>query len=159
MHSLMDQRARDEGYCFQLNFVRIVAVLLVAGLLISAHPVYGCEVAQIMFGKITLDIIPQKDYETALIRHGDFNNPKLNFGAFKGEITVDRGGFSIRNNNQETVGIITPELRVEGSDDDCDKTQKIIIRKVQAGAYVIMNGNTPVGTIEGRFPKNSFGVR
>jgi len=148
----------EKPHC-NLVSARIAVVVFTVGVFLSAPPLRACEVAQIMFGKNIIDIIPQQDYETALIRYGDFENSKLNFGAFRGEITVDRGGFSIRNNNQVVVGSISPDLRMEGLDDDCDKRQTIIIRKVQSGAYVIMNGNTPVGTIEGRFPKNSFGVR
>ena len=139
--------------------MRIPFVAAITITLAFCDPARSCEIAQIMFGPLILDIIPREDYETAVIRHGDFTNPELNFGAFRGEITVDRGGFSVRNNNQEVVGIISPELRLEGWDDDCAKVPTVQIREVQPGAYVIMNGNTPVGTIEGRFPKNSFGVR
>lgn len=144
---------------FNLAFIK--TTYLIFAVLIFIIPPYAkaCEIAQIMFGKIILDIIPEKDYETALIRHGDFENPKQNYGAFRGEITVDRGGFSVRNNNQEVVGAISPKLRIEGFDDDCDKTQKVTINKVKTDVYVITNGNSPVGTIEGRFPKNSFGVK
>lgn len=51
-------------------------------------------------------------------------------GALLGEITVDRGGFAVRNRKNGVIGVITPA----------------------------MNGSSPVGTIEGRFPKNGFGI-
>ena len=135
------------------------AAVILSGLVVWSSSADACEIAQVMFGSIVLNIVPAKDYETALIRHGDFKDPKRNFGSFRGEITVDRGGFSIRNNNQVVVGNITSDLRMQGLDDDCDKRSDLVIRKIQQGSYVIMNGTTPVGTIEGRFPKNTFGVK
>lgn len=119
----------------------------------------SCEAAKVMFGEISLDIIPAEGYETALVRNSSFNTKDQNYGAFRGEITVDRGGFSIRNINQVVVGTISPNLELEGWDDSCDKRSKILIKKVQPGTYIVMNGGTPVGTIKGRFPKNAFGVR
>ncbi len=119
----------------------------------------ACDAAKVMFGDISLDIIPAQGYETALVRNASFNTKDQNYGAFRGEITVDRGGFSIRDINQIVVGSISPKLELEGSDDSCDKRSKVLIKKVQPGTYIMMNGGTPVGTIKGRFPKNSFGVR
>jgi hypothetical protein len=115
--------------------------------------------AKVLFGKISLSIILGKGYETALIRNASFDSKDQNFGAFRGELTVDRGGFSIRNNNQVVVGFILPDLEVQGLDESCDKNSKVFIRKAQQDVYVIVNGDVPVGTIAGRFPKNTFGVR
>ncbi|GEO16054.1 hypothetical protein MAE02_37500 [Microvirga aerophila] len=112
-----------------------------------------------MFGDIELSIVPNEDYETAIVRSATFKDPKKNFGALLGEITVDRGGFAVRDPNQVVVGTISPKLELEGWDDGCDKRQPVMIRRVQPSAYVIMNGSTPVGTIKGRFPRNGFGAR
>src|ERR1700726_3114171 len=60
-----------------------------------------------------------------------------------GEITVDRGGFAIRDRNQVVVGAISPELTVEGWDANCDNQHQVVIKPVQPGVYVIINGNTP----------------
>ncbi len=139
--------------------VKMLAVIILFAFMLPAATVSACEIAKILFGDVTLEVVPHKGYESALIRQGNFQNPHLNFGAIKGEITVDRGGFSVRDNNRVVVGIISPDLRIEGWDDDCDQSQKLVIRKVQPQVYVILNGNTPVGTIKGRFPKNKFGVQ
>jgi len=119
----------------------------------------ACDMAKILFGDVSLDIIPASNYETALVRNASFDTKDQNPGAFRGEITVDRGGFAIRNSNQVVVGVISPALEVEGWDDSCDKQTKVLIKRVQPNVYVILKGKTPVGTIKGRFPKNSFGVR
>lgn len=133
--------------------------LAVAMAVAGAGTAESCEAAKVMFGEISLDIIPAEGYETALVRNSSFNTKDQNYGALRGEITVDRGGFSIRNINQVVVGTISPSLELEGWDDSCDKRSKILIKKVQPGTYIVMNGGTPVGTIKGRFPKNAFGVR
>jgi hypothetical protein len=125
----------------------------------SAATSTACQAADVLFGKVELQIVPEPGWESALVRHADFNDNSRGFGVIRGEITVDRGGFAIRNRDNQVVGVISPKLQVEGWDDDCDKNAKIIIRKLQPEVYVIMNGDTPVGTIKGRFPKNGFGVR
>lgn len=132
-----------------------LAILALAGPVQAA----SCQVADILFGDVQLDILKKDDYETAIVRSGTFNNPKKNYDALLGEITVERGGFSVHDPNQIVVGSISPKLVVEGDDDVCDKRAKIVIKPVQPGVYVIMNGASPVGTIKGRFPKNTFGVK
>lgn len=137
--------------------ISLLAAIVIACMATQAQA--ACQIADIMFGDIELSIVPNEDYETAIVRSATFKDPKKNFGALLGEVTVDRGGFAVRDPNQVVVGTISPKLELEGWDDACDKRQRVMIRRVQSGAYVIMNGNTPVGTIKGRFPKNGFGVR
>jgi hypothetical protein len=135
-----------------------LAIIVAAATPISAVA-SSCQIANIMFGDVQLDILAHPDYETAIVRAAMFKDSTKNFGAILGEITVDRGGFAIRDRNQVVVGTISPKLVVEGSDASCDKQQRVAIKPVQPGVYVIINGDTPVGTIKGRFPKNTFGVR
>ncbi|MET7242367.1 hypothetical protein ABZT49_03280 [Methylobacterium sp. EM32] len=135
------------------------ALLIFTLALIGRAHASSCEVADILFGNVQLDIVRKSNYETAIVRSDNFNNPKKNYGAVLGEITVDRGGFAIRDINQVVVGVISPKLIVEGWDDVCDKRSVISISSAKPGVYVITNGSRPVGTILGRFPKNDFGVK
>ncbi|MER9886825.1 hypothetical protein NKJ48_14230 [Mesorhizobium sp. M0114] len=131
-----------------------------AFMLASALPVQAsCQAADILFGPVRLDIIRYDGYETAVVRSATFDDPKKNYGAILGELTVDRGGFSIRTPDQVVVGTISPELRIKGWDDSCDTKSVAEIVTARAGTFIILNSNRPVGTIEGRFPKNDFGVR
>ena len=131
--------------------------LLVIGGFLS--PASACEVAKILFGSVSLQILQlENDHESALVRNADFNNRDQNYDAIRGEITVDRGGFAVRNNNNVVVGTISPDMKVDGFDDSCDKTKGIVIRRIERSAYATVNGDTPVGLIRGRFPKNNFGV-
>src|SRR5215216_4600170 len=127
----------------------------------------ACRIADILFGKIRLDIISRSDYETAIIRSIEFRggrhsstvpDPQRAYGRILGEITAVRGDFSVLGIDRVIVGQISPELVIEGLDKVCGDS-RVVIRPVQGGGYVILNGENPVGTIEGRFPKNRFGVR
>jgi hypothetical protein len=128
----------------------------------------SCRIADILFGKIRLDIISRSDYEAAIIRSVEMtggprsstvHDPQRAYGRILGEITVNRGSFSVAGIDQVFVGAISPELVIEGRDKVCGDSRMVIRPAIQEGGYVILNGENPVGTIEGRFPKNSFGVR
>ena len=139
------------------------ALVYVLAFLSSATAHAECDVAKILFGKVQFEIIPHSggygSYESAVIRGGDFDSKQFGSGRFLGEITVDRGGFAIRNLNAEVIGVISPALEIGMWSDGCDKTTIVKIHKIKAGAYAIMNGDSIVGTIQGRFPQNSFGVK
>lgn len=117
-----------------------------------------CEVAEILFGPIQLDIVEYDGYETAIVRSATFDDPLKPYGAILGELTVDRGGFAVRKASQLVVGTISPDLKIEGWDDVCDSESDVEIIRAKEGAYIILNNNQPVGTIAGRFPKNGFNV-
>ena len=128
----------------------------------------SCRIADILFGKIRLDIISRSDYETAIIRSVEMtggprsstvHDPQRAYGRILGEITVNRGSFSVAGIDQAFVGTISPALVIEGWDKVCGDSRMVIRPAIQEGGYVILNGENPVGTIEGRFPKNTFGVR
>jgi len=67
-------------------------------------PSASCRIADILFGKIRLDIISRSDYETAIIRSIEFRggrhsstvpDPQRAYGRILGEITAERGAFSV----------------------------------------------------------------
>ncbi|MFL5217140.1 MAG: hypothetical protein ACJ8DO_00535 [Microvirga sp.] len=131
-------------------------------------PSASCRIADILSGKIRLDIISRSDYETAIIRSIEFRggrhsstvpDPQRAYGRILGEITAERGAFSVVDIDRVIVGQISPELVIEGWDKVCGDSRMVIRPAIQEGGYVILNGENPVGTIEGRFPKNRFGVR
>jgi hypothetical protein len=57
------------------------------------------------------------------------------------------------------VGIITPDLKIEGWDDLCDEGSVAEFVEVRDGNYMTFNGDSAVGRLEGRFPENDFGVK
>ncbi len=133
--------------------VLVVASPATAAMNLDAH----CEIADILFGKIKLDPVGRN--ESALIRSATFENPKKDYDVILGEITVDRGGFTIYNAKHVVIGQISTRLVVEGSDTACDKNSVVSIKKVQDGAYMVLSDRTPEGTIEGKMPNNPFGIR
>jgi hypothetical protein len=115
---------------------------------------------EILFGSVSLDriVYAEHGYETAIVRSATFDNPRKPFGAILGEVTVDRGGFAVRTTDQEVVGVIDPDLRIDGLDDVCDNSRNVVAIPISRGNYAIMSDNRPVGTINGFFPANDFGV-
>ncbi|MCW1919321.1 hypothetical protein NX862_11180 [Rhodobacter sp. KR11] len=130
---------------------------------LTASPVFAqstCQVAEILFGPIKLDkvIYPDGGYETAIVRSDTFDNPDKPYGAILGEITVDRGGFAVRTPAQTVVGVIGPDLKVEGWDEVCGGSSEVVIAPINKGNYATLIDNKPVGTVSGFFPANDFGV-
>jgi hypothetical protein len=155
-----NSRLSSDDRAGENNLSRITHAIAVALFLSCpvAETASACEVAKVLFGSISLDLLAKDGYETAVIKNADFNRKDQAFGAIRGEISVDRGGFSVRNTNGNVVGTISPQLIVEGWDSDCDKSKPVLLRWVQRSVYVILNGDVPVGMVAGRFPKNGFGV-
>ena len=111
----------------------------------------ACAVADILFGEIAFDIIPYDGYETAIVRSATFEDPEKNYGAILGEITVDRGGYSVRTPNQVVVGFVTEDYGIESTDEACSMDARFV--EAEKGVWVIMNRGRPMGTLQGRWPK------
>lgn len=136
------------------------AALCLAAIFVPLQVKAGtCEAADILFGPVRLDIVEYDGYETAIVRSATFDDPLKIYGAILGELTVDRGGFAIRNVGHVVVGTISPDLKIEGWDDACNLKRGAEIIPVKEGTYIILNDGQPVGTIVGRFPENGFGVK
>lgn len=118
--------------------------LAVLSLLFMSHEAISCEIENIFKGKLELEIINHKDYESAIIKQGEMS-------AIKGEIAPARG-WDIKNIEGETIGAITDDLIVVGMDDDCERG-KTKLKKVEKNKYQIIENNVSIGEIKGRFPK------
>ena len=148
----------------RISAKRLFSLTTVLAVLVSPANAGDCRIASIMYGGISFDVLPHfneagtLDYESAIIRSAVFTNEEKPFGAILGEITVDRGGFAVRTPSQEVVGVVTPDFALEGWDDSCSVTYSVEIVPVKKRIFVILSDRGPLGTIEGRFPKNTFGV-
>ena len=152
---------------FPFGTARLMSLCLGASLALAPQTGLAqsaCAIAEILYGPIRLDIVPHTgsegagDYETAIVRSATFDDPTKNFGAILGEITVDRGSFAVRDINQLVVGIITPELKIEGRDEACDTNREVQFVRASEGAYITLSDGQPLGTLDGRFPANGFGA-
>lgn len=125
---------------------------------VSSEP-SPCTAAEILFGAVSFDILSHKadfgEWESAIIRSASFEDPSKPAGAILGELTVDRGGFAIRNIRHEVIGVISPSLAIEGWDEEC-ATYGAEIVPVREGSFMVLNDGKPVGTIEGRLPAHDF---
>jgi len=114
-----------------------------------------CELADILFNRVQLEIVEHDDYETATVRTIEGNSANDELGKIVGEIYADRGAYVLQNTKDETVGLINPDFVVDPFQ-DCDRSETLEIVPVRDGSYIVLSGKTPVGTIAGRFPEADF---
>ncbi|WP_155888501.1 hypothetical protein [Inquilinus limosus] len=125
-----------------------------------------CEIADIFFDEVRLDIVPKYDdddpkrlrHEYAIVSYAGFDAPKV-YGALKGRVSPERAGFAVYGVDGVMVGFITPSGQLQSVSKNCDRTTYLSIRRLRDEIYVVVNGKTPVGIIQGRFPRNEFGFR
>jgi len=114
-----------------------------------------CKLADVMFGQLELDIIKhEQGYESAIIREASFNHPRFTHGQIRGELILDRGDLILISDVSMTqVGFIQGDLTIDNTEPPCDPNGGVRLVKAEEGFYLILNGNTPVGTIKGRLPR------
>jgi hypothetical protein len=129
----------------------------------ASATVASCQVAEILFGEIAFVPVAHGPFDpevggSVIVRSTSFDDNARPYGSILGEITVDRGGFSVRSTRQVVVGVISTKLVAEGWDDSCNQESNIEIVKIRSGTYAVLSDGTPMGTIEGEFPRNNFGL-
>ena len=143
--------------------------------LTNAAHAKGCNIAEVLFGKVKVEILPHKEpngvisYETGIIFGNDYpevGRSKFDYMRILGQInSPERDGTRrILDVNGELCGVIEvmdergrplSELVVDNSDADCDSCDKtpIILRRVPPNSYVAMRHDEIMGTIRGRLNK------
>jgi hypothetical protein len=117
----------------------------------------ACGLAEVLFGDVALEIIRKQGYESALVRAGS-DRARQSGGDLRGMLSVERGGIAIANRDGIIVGMILDNMKVDAWDDNCDKRTPVTIKRISPTAFVILNGDRPAGTIQGRFPHNEHGI-
>jgi hypothetical protein len=136
-----------------------LAVAMLADPVFVASASAECGVANILFGKVEVEIIPHDNeagkYETAIVRGADFDSKRFPYGKILGELSSRErnGSLPIMNLDHVIVGSISSDLRVEGNDEACDKSRIARLHKVSPTSYVLKVGDSIVGTIDGRLPR------
>jgi hypothetical protein len=114
----------------------------------------GCNIANVLYGKVRMEIIPHTDYETGIVFGDDFDSKRFSDGKILGQIAgAERdGSHRVSDVNGEVCGIIESNLSIDTSEANCGSCAKtqIFLRKVPPNSYVVMSGGTIVGTISGR---------
>lgn len=135
----------------------------------------GCNIANILFGKVRIVILPHKEpngavsYETGIILGNDFpevGTSKFDYMKMLGQISPPErdGSRAIFDVNGERCGTIETmdeqgrplrEMVIDTTDTDCDGCDKtpIILRRVPPNSYVVMRNDEIMGTISGRLNK------
>jgi hypothetical protein len=124
----------------------------------SAARAEGCNIADVLFGKVRIEIIQHKDYETGIIFGNDFDSKKFSYDKILGQIaSAERDGSrTVSDANGEPCGTIEQNLTIDTSNTNCNSCDKtpVTLRKVPPNSYIVMrNGAQIVGTISGTLNK------
>ena len=132
---------------------------IAAGLIPSVSALAeGCNIADVLFGKVRIELIPNKEYkfETGIVFGNDFDSKRFSYGKILGSIRAPErdGSRRVDNVNGDLCGIIEEDLTVDTSDSSCTSCNKapFVIKRLSPKAYAIIEGGTIRGTIEGRLP-------
>jgi hypothetical protein len=120
----------------------------------------GCNIANVLFGSVRIEIIKHSDYETGIVFGNDFDSERFRNGKILGKIepwgTASSTLRRIENANGDICGVLTTDLTVSTDDAECANCNKqpFELRKVSPNSYaVVLKSGKIVGTIEGRLPK------
>jgi hypothetical protein len=123
----------------------------------------GCNIADVMFGKVAIELIQHKGYDTAIIVGKDYPAVGTSkFDALKGAIygqisSPERDGSrKITNADGDICGSLGADLVIDTVDSDCsgcDKTPVTLQKVPKLDGYVVVRRGSIMGTIEGRLPK------
>lgn len=119
----------------------------------------GCNIANLLFGKVRIELIYNKkfEYETGIIFGNDFDSKRFAYDRILGKIAGSErdGSHRVNDVNGEMCGEITENLRVDTEGVECASCGKMPIRlqKVGNGYAVVTGAGNIMGTIEGRLPK------
>ena len=115
----------------------------------------GCNIANVLFGKVRIELIQHQGYETGIIFGGDFDSQRFAYEKILGQIASPErdGSRAILNANGERCGRILEDLSIDISDAECGSCSKapINLTKVSPNSFaVVIKGGSIVGTINGR---------
>ena len=140
-----------------------LCIFFAAATALWADVTLGCEIQSVFSGMTILEIVkhtnpdPRSIYETSLIRNGSrtSNEP---FNHVRAEITPERWGLSVYNNDGTVLADIDRDFSVGLHEDDCG-THQYRVERSKGGVHLIYEDGKIIGTMIGSFPKNDFGLR
>ena len=138
---------------------RALALVLASSVLASgAAHADACNLADLLFGKVSIGIVYNKEfqYETCVIFGNDTENKRFAFEKVLGTISgTDRvGDRTIRNANGDMCGGIDENMVVEGETGSCTSCAAMRLKLQKVGqTLAVMQNSRIMGTIEGRLPK------
>jgi hypothetical protein len=131
-------------------------VILWAGLIVNSNAL-ACGLADVLHGKI--ELVQTQGGEPSIIRNNDVDSTEP-FYKIRGDIWVGRQGhLEIHGADENIVGFLYREDRTllpPVGDESCRKGYKLVLRKVAEQSFVILDGNTVISVVEGKFPFDSI---
>lgn len=132
-----------------------IAVLVAACWASGNAQAEGCNIANVLFGKVRIELIQHSDYQIGIIFGGDFDSKRFDYYRILGRIDAPErdGSRRIVDVNGELCGIIESDLRIDLSDAECTPCSKRPVHLRRVGSnYVVLQEGTIMGTINGSLP-------
>ena len=138
------------------NWILITIMCLI---LPSVAKAESCNLADVLFGPTTIEIIKNDGYERGIIFGANFNGQHFRSGKILG--IIDAWGIghstsrSIKDVSGEMCGVLEKDLTIEVSRQDCPGCKKgqTRLKEITKNSYVVISQEKIVGTIDGRLPK------
>ena len=116
------------------------SVLLLSLILIcaSAHAEQGCNIADVLFGKTRLKLIPRNGYETGITFGDDYDSKRFSYDRILGQIDGPEcdGSRKVSNIDGTECGHIDDDLRIDTSGSDCYSCSKTPVTLKEVGKLV-----------------------
>jgi len=150
-------RSKAVRYLFSVVASSVVVLTLLSSNAISASG--QCNVADMLFGDVRIDLIQYDGYQTAIIFGNDFNSNKFQCGRILGMISAPErdGSRAIRDLNGTRCVTITEDLEIDSEDGETSIVGKL--RKISKKSFVLLSDDESIlGSIEETFQVNSIQI-
>ena len=154
----------DDTGCMEANEMKLIIATALATALSSfgLARAEGCNIADVIFGKVRIEIIPHNSggskWETGIIFGNDTNGGRYSYYKILGQVDQSErdGSRAIKNIDGELCGTLNRDMSVDTEYASCVGTwckRPISIRQVTPENLAVVANGSIQGTIEGRFPK------
>ncbi len=140
-----------------MSFLRVAAFSLFSLLSGSGAYAEGCNVADVLFGKVRIELIQHRDYQTGVIYGNDFDSKRFSYYRILGQIMSPErdGSRRISDVNGEVCGVLLDNMTIDTSDSVAPSGNiSAKVQRISSVALVVLHGDGGIaGTITGRLPK------
>lgn len=115
-----------------------------------------CNVADVLFGKVRIEIVQHEGYQTGIVFGADFDSKRFSYDRILGYIQSPErdGSRGVRDVNGEACARILKSLVME-PEETCEKCARATYRMQSLGkGYAILHPDGQIlGTVQGALPK------
>lgn len=139
-----------------MNTKLLALASALTAMLTSGASAEGCNIADILFGKVRIELIRHKDYSAGVIFGDDFDSKRFSYYKIVGQIASPErdGSRAISDVSGQPCGTLQRDLKVDTEFVDCPSCSKapVSVRRVTSSSFAVISGGAIVGTIRGALP-------